>query len=139
MWYHFYDDSCIFCFVLKHHCQLQRNFTGNIYGMSSMRFPHFRTIIQQTWSPWTILDSDCLKFNKSSPLKLWGTMNCRNDVWEILYKMSIFHANRATNVATICSSCFWLSKKIFSKIICSFYEQKKCKINLKDVDALWKV
>jgi hypothetical protein len=28
------------------------------------------------WLPWAILVSDWLKFKKSSPLKLGGTMNC---------------------------------------------------------------
>jgi len=40
-----------------------------------LRFPHFTPIGQRTWSPWAILISDWLKFNKSSPLKLGDTMN----------------------------------------------------------------
>jgi hypothetical protein len=34
---------------------------------------------------------------------------CRNGVWEILYKISIFRADHTTNMATIGSSCLWLA------------------------------
>ena len=34
---------------------------------------------------------------------------CRNNVWEILYKISIFRPNHTTNMATIGNSCLWLS------------------------------
>jgi len=41
-----------------------------------LRFPYFIPSGQKTWSTWAILVSDWLKFSKSSPLKLGGTMNC---------------------------------------------------------------
>ena len=34
---------------------------------------------------------------------------CRNDVWEILYKISIFRADHTTNMAAIGSSWLWLT------------------------------
>jgi len=32
-----------------------------------------------------------------------------NGLWDILYKMSKFRDDRATNMAAICSSCLWLA------------------------------
>ena len=78
--------------------------------------------LTKTWSPWAILVSDWLKFKKffsSRTRKNNELLLCRNDVWKILYKISIFCANHATNMAAIGSSCLdWLIKKrIFSKTI----------------------
>jgi hypothetical protein len=47
--------------------------------------------------------SDWLKLNKSR--RHIELLLCRNDVREILYKISIFRADHATNMATIGSSC----------------------------------
>ena len=79
---------------------------SSIYGRSSFRFSHFILIGQKTLSPWEILVSGWLKFKN---LLLRDTMNCRNDVYEVLSKISIFCADRATNMAAIDSSCLWLS------------------------------
>ena len=86
--------------------QIKQNFTGSIYGRSSIRFPYFIQIGQKTWSPWAILVSDRLKKKFSSKTRRHNELLlCRNDVWEILYKISIYHANYTTNMATIGSSC----------------------------------
>jgi hypothetical protein len=71
-------------------------------------FPHFIPIKQKTWTPWAILVSDWLKFIKSSPLKLEGTMNCY-----FVGMITIFRADYITNIATIGSSvlCDWSVKK----------------------------
>jgi hypothetical protein len=55
-----------------------QNCTGSINanGRSSIGLLHNFPIGQKTWSSWTILVSDWLKFKTSSPLKLGGTMNC---------------------------------------------------------------
>jgi len=84
------------------------------------RFPHFIPFGQKTWSPWAILLSDQLKLKKisSETRRDNELLLCRNDVWEILYKISIFRADHTTNVATIGSSCLWLANlKQSSKII----------------------
>jgi hypothetical protein len=39
-------------------CPNTAKFTGNIYGRSYIRFPHFILIRQKTWMSWTILVSD---------------------------------------------------------------------------------
>jgi len=54
-------------------CPNTAKFTGNIYGRSSIRFPHFILIRQKTWMPWAILVSD---WQGGKSLKLGGTMNC---------------------------------------------------------------
>ena len=60
---------------LKLHGQIKPNFTGCFYGRFSIRFPNFIMIGQKSWSRWAILISDWLKFRKSGPLTLGGTMN----------------------------------------------------------------
>ena len=74
-------------------------YTGSIYGRASIRFHHFLTIGQQAWSLWIILLSGCLKINKSSPLKLGGTMNCY--FVRIMYKLSVFRVDCTTDMAAI--------------------------------------
>ena len=53
--------------------------------------------------------SDKLKFKKKffSSETRWHNelFLCRNDVWEILYKIYIFRADHTTDMATIGSSC----------------------------------
>jgi hypothetical protein len=61
--------------------QVNRNFVGNIYGMSSKRFADFFVIRYQKWLPQAILVSDWL-ISKKSSLKLPGQMN-RNLVGSI--------------------------------------------------------
>ena len=56
--------------------QIKQNFTGSIYGRSSIRFSRIIPILPQEWSSWSILLSDWLKFKKNSLLKVGGTMNC---------------------------------------------------------------
>ena len=53
---------------------MEPNLAGSIYGRSSIKFPHFVPIGQQTWPPRAILVSDWLILQKSSPLKLLGQM-----------------------------------------------------------------
>ena len=53
---------------------MEPNLAGSIYVRSSIKFPHFVPIGQQTWPPWAILVSDWLIFQKSSPLKPHGQM-----------------------------------------------------------------
>jgi len=74
------------------------------------RFPHFIPFGQKTWSPWAILLSDQLKLKKisSETRRDNELLLCRNDVWEILYKISIFRADHITNVsARGCFVCDW--------------------------------
>ena len=71
-----------------------------------LRFPQFTPIGQRTWSPWAIVVSDWLKFKKSSETRRpHELLLCRNDVWEILYKIVIFRDDRTSNVVAIGSSC----------------------------------
>ena len=55
--------------------QMEPNLAGSIYVRSSIKFPYFVPIGQQTWPPWAILVSDLLIFQKSSPLKPHGQMD----------------------------------------------------------------
>jgi len=79
---------------------------------SSTNIRHFIMIGQKPWSPRKILVSDWLKLKKKifsetrrhNELLIW-----RNEVWVILYKIFIFHANHTTNMAVIGSSCLWLA------------------------------
>ena len=67
---------------------------------------HFIPIGQKTWSPWAIVVSDWLKFKKSSETRRsHELLLCRNDVWEILYKIVIFRDDHTSNVVAIGSSC----------------------------------
>jgi hypothetical protein len=88
--------------------QIKQHFAGSIYGRSSIRLPHLVPIRQKTWSLWEILVFDWLKFKKSSPetRRHNELLLCRNDVWKILYKISIFRANPTTNLVTEGSSCY---------------------------------
>ena len=54
--------------------QMEPNLAGSIYVRSSMKLLHFVPFRQQIWQPRTILVSDWLLLNKSSPLKLLGQM-----------------------------------------------------------------
>jgi hypothetical protein len=52
------------------------------------------------------------EIKKCSPLKPGGIANCyfvRMIVWEILYKIFIFHADHIINMTAIGSSCLWLA------------------------------
>jgi acetyl-CoA carboxylase carboxyltransferase component len=51
---------------------MEPNLAGSIYVRSSMKLLHFVPFRQQIWQPRTILVSDWLLLNKSSPLKLLG-------------------------------------------------------------------
>ena len=76
------------------------NFTRIIYGISFIRFPPFSRWDKQTCLPWGILVSDWLKLKKivSSKTRCHNELLlCRNDVWEILYKISIFWADHTTS------------------------------------------
>ena len=53
---------------------MEPNFAGSIYGRSFIKIVHFILIVQKTWLPLAILNSDWLSFQKSSPLKLLGQM-----------------------------------------------------------------
>jgi hypothetical protein len=54
--------------------QMEPNLTGSIYVRSSIKFLRFVPFGQQTWPSRTILFSDWLMLNKSSPLKLLDKM-----------------------------------------------------------------
>ena len=54
--------------------QMTPNYTGSIFWRSFMKFVRFVQIGQKTWSPWAILNSDWLSFQKFSPLKPLGQM-----------------------------------------------------------------
>ena len=51
---------------------MEPNLAGSIYVRSSIKFLRFVPFGQQTWPSRTILFSDWLMLNKSSPLKLLG-------------------------------------------------------------------
>jgi hypothetical protein len=53
-------------FPLKLLGQMNRNLVGSIYGMSSIKIPHFVAIRLQTWPPQAILVYDWTIFLKSS-------------------------------------------------------------------------
>jgi hypothetical protein len=53
---------------------MEPNLTGSIYVRSSIKFLRFVPFGQQTWPSRTILFSDWLMLNKSSPLKLLDKM-----------------------------------------------------------------
>ena len=76
------------------------NFTRIIYGSSFIRFPPFSRWDKQTCLPWGVLVSDWLKLKKIVSSKTRShneLLLCRNDVWEILYKISIFWADHTTS------------------------------------------
>ena len=85
----------------------------------------YHSVWTKTWLPWSILISDCLKLKKKHFSSGTRTHNklilCRNDIWEIIYKISIFRSDCTTNMTRIDRSCLWLAngqlKKIFSKTI----------------------
>jgi hypothetical protein len=52
--------------------QMEPNLAGSIYVRSCIKFLRFVPFGQQIWLPRTILVSDWLLLNKSSPLKLLG-------------------------------------------------------------------
>ena len=86
---------------LKPHCQIKLNFTRSNYGRSSIIFPYFIPIGQKTLSPWTILVSDWLNlknFFTCETRRHDELLLCRNDVWEVLYKIAIFRSYRRSNI-----------------------------------------
>ena len=55
--------------------QMEPNLTGVIYGRSFMKFDNFVPILQQTWLPWAVLNSDWPSLQKSFSLKPLGQWN----------------------------------------------------------------
>ena len=51
--------------------------------------------------------AEILKILSSEARRHNRLLLCRNVVWEILYTISIFHADHTTNIAAIGSSCLW--------------------------------
>jgi hypothetical protein len=99
-------------FPLKPHCQIKQNLTGSIYGRSSIRFSHLILNGQKTshhrqflfligWNLKKIFSSETRRHNE---LLLY-----RNNVWKILFKISIFCADHTTYMVAICSSWLWLA------------------------------
>jgi hypothetical protein len=70
--------------------QMEPNLAGSIYVRSSIKFLRFIPFGQQIWLPRTILVSDWLMLNKSSPLKLLGQME-PNLAGSIYVRYSIKH------------------------------------------------
>jgi hypothetical protein len=68
--------------------QMNRNLIGHILGRSSIKIANLVPIRLQTWPPQTILVSDWLISEKSSPLKQLCQMN-RNLVGSIIGRSSI--------------------------------------------------
>ena len=51
-------------FPMKPPCQMDPNYTGNIYEKAHTKFPHFVPIGIQIWQPWAILVFDCSWFSR---------------------------------------------------------------------------
>ena len=94
--------------------QIEQTFTGSIYGRFSIRFPHVilikpKNIYGMGKSSFWL--AEILKIFFSEARRQSKLLVCSNDVWEILYKISIFLADRTSYMATIGSSCLWLVNK----------------------------
>ena len=95
-------------FPLKLQGQMNCNFVGMMYGTSFTKYIHFMLIRHLTWPPKAILVSNWVKFYKSSAMKQQSQMNfnCRNDVYEVLYKVSSFRGDRTVNMPATGNSSF---------------------------------
>ena len=87
--------------IQKSHGQMNQDLAVSIYGMSSIKLANFISIGQNTCSTWEIPVSVWLKFKHSETRRQNECSLCKNDEWDILYKMTIFRADRTTNMATI--------------------------------------
>ena len=97
---------------LKLLCQMEPNLARRIYVRSSIKFLHFVPFGQQIWLPRTILVSDWLPLNKSSPLKLLGQIKpnlARSIYVRSSIKLLSFGSIWPTNMATKSNSFFWLA------------------------------
>ena len=91
---------------------MNQNLVGRVYGRSSL-YEYYSFRLDPLTNMATI-DNSCFwsveikKIFYSETRRHNELLLCRNDVWEILCKISIFRANCKTNMATIGSYCFWL-------------------------------
>ena len=79
--------------VLYKECSFSSNWTKNMVNMGNSCF-WFAEILK-------IFSSEARRHNE--------LLLCRNDIWEILYKISLFRADHTTNMAVNGSSCLWLA------------------------------
>ena len=113
--------------------QMNRNLVGRssykiFYGMSPIRLPHFIPIGQKNmiamsnscfWLAEILKILSChgqllflIGWNLDNLMwnyEAWWIVTCMNDVWKILYKITIFRSDHATNMTAIGSSCLRLA------------------------------
>ena len=114
-------------------------------GWSSTKFLFFIPVGYSTWLPVPIICSDWLKFQRSSSLKLMNWLNpnckwmiirmsftkfCLEGHWKVLYKVSVFLADRKSKMATTaghrltldpmgkCSNAFFSETTNMIKALC---------------------